>query len=257
MRIHKTVLAATAIAGISAVTSANAFLGDWDMLSTTVPASICSPVDSANAAKVRLSNGAWVFQGGATGSVQFYCPLTVNGYSLSDSLLAAIENADVEGGTPAPPSIQIGNSVSFYRIYYRDPDGGLESEGGGGGGFRGPGDLGSGERTALDSNVVAFGGIDDIVDEGGGDAEPGQATWIKTMLMYRDKHGKVAVEDSFWNSDWTPDFENTNTTAEHGLSSPHALEIDALYAFEVEMYRADSSLDPAFSGIDFILQDAP
>ena len=95
-----------------AVFSAAAALGaantlranDAPLLATTVPASACEPVNEAQANKVKLVNGAWVFNGAHTGTVTFYCPLSLNGFDVNNILNV--------------------NDMSGYRVYYRDSDGG-------------------------------------------------------------------------------------------------------------------------------------
>jgi hypothetical protein len=80
---------------------------DIDTQATTIPASACRPSNDSEDAKVRLSNGAYVFNGSATGTVTFYCPLPINGLSISQ------------------PQDQ--NSIAGYRVYYRDSDGARNS----------------------------------------------------------------------------------------------------------------------------------
>lgn len=74
-----------------------------DVLATTIPASACRPQDNVADAKVVLSNGAYVFIGSATGTVNFYCPLPINAYTVSN--------------------LTDNNNISTYRVYYRDSDG--------------------------------------------------------------------------------------------------------------------------------------
>jgi len=74
-----------------------------DLEATTVPASSCQPASSSRASMVQLSNGAWVFSGSKTGTVEFYCPLPLNNLQKSSN--------------------EQPNSMTHYRIYYRDTDG--------------------------------------------------------------------------------------------------------------------------------------
>jgi hypothetical protein len=76
----------------------------WDLWHRTVPASACAPLDSAYAAKVRLQNGAWRFDGVNTGTVAFYCPIPINAWPADD----------------AQPNY---TNMQFYRVWYRDSDG--------------------------------------------------------------------------------------------------------------------------------------
>lgn len=76
---------------------------DQDVRATTVPATACQPASLAVAAKMQISNAAWTFAGGATGTVYLYCPLAINGNTVSDA--------------------SNDNDISAYRIYYRDSDG--------------------------------------------------------------------------------------------------------------------------------------
>jgi hypothetical protein len=57
----------------------------------------------AMAEKLFISNAAWTFAGNSTGTVYLYCPLPINGNTVS----AAGDDNDME----------------TYRIYYRDSDG--------------------------------------------------------------------------------------------------------------------------------------
>ena len=82
--------------------SRTALANDRDLRATTVPATACEPVDSAQAAEVRLSNAGWVFRGANTGTITFYCPLPRNGVTLSNTT--------------------DDNDTSSFRIYYRDTD---------------------------------------------------------------------------------------------------------------------------------------
>lgn len=74
-----------------------------DLRATTVPAAVCTPVDSTQASMVTLVNAAWVFRGANIGTVNFYCPLSRNTFTMSN----ATNN----------------NQISGYRVYYRDSDG--------------------------------------------------------------------------------------------------------------------------------------
>ena len=75
-----------------------------DLWHRTVPASACAPLDSPYAAKVRLQNGAWRFDGASTGSVAFYCPIPINAWPADD----------------AQPDH---TAMQFFRVWYRDSDG--------------------------------------------------------------------------------------------------------------------------------------
>jgi hypothetical protein len=76
----------------------------WDLWHRTVPASACAPLDSAYAAKVRLQNGGWRFDGANTSTVAFYCPIPMNAWPADD----------------AQPNY---TTMQFYRVWYRDSDG--------------------------------------------------------------------------------------------------------------------------------------
>jgi hypothetical protein len=80
------------------------FANDQDALATPVPAPACEPQNQAQAAKVALSNAAWVFSGSSTGSVTFFCPVILN----------CITEAEAD-----PPN---NNTISSFRVYYRDSD---------------------------------------------------------------------------------------------------------------------------------------
>ena len=75
-----------------------------DLWHRTIPASACAPFDSVQAAKVRLQNGAWRFDGNNTGSVSFFCPIPINAW-------------------PADNDEPDYTQMQFYRVWYRDSDG--------------------------------------------------------------------------------------------------------------------------------------
>lgn|GEM_PF-4429130 len=77
---------------------------DSDVRSTTVPASACTPIDTTQASRVRMSNGAWVFRGSSTGTVTFYCAVDFNAYTKSNNTND--------------------NDVSGFRVFFRDSDAG-------------------------------------------------------------------------------------------------------------------------------------
>lgn len=81
----------------------SAFANDPDVRATTVPASSCQPATSADASRVALVTGGWVFNGTATGTILFYCPLPINGNSEFDAFND--------------------NDMTVSRIFYRDTDG--------------------------------------------------------------------------------------------------------------------------------------
>ena len=94
-------MAAIAAALTLAVEPASA--NDQDLWAKAVAASACEPASENQAAEVSLSNGAWVFVGNNTGTVTFWCPLSLNAYTVSNG--------------------SHDNDVSSFRVYYRDSDG--------------------------------------------------------------------------------------------------------------------------------------
>ena len=76
---------------------------DQDLLATTVPATACQPANPTSHGRVGLTNGAWVFLPGVTGTAYLWCTLPVNMYTVSDA------SQD--------------NDITYYRILYRDSDG--------------------------------------------------------------------------------------------------------------------------------------
>jgi len=86
-----------------ALLSVNANANDQDLWAKTVPASFCTPVSEDQANEVWLSNGALVFSGNNTGTISFYCPVSLNAYTVSNN--------------------SWDNDISKYRVYYRDTDG--------------------------------------------------------------------------------------------------------------------------------------
>jgi hypothetical protein len=113
-KLLPTLTAAVAFLSILTLTAAVAFLSIpstayaatyIDTQATTIPASACRPSSDSEDAKVSLSNGAYVFNNSAPGTVTvtFYCPLPINGFSISQ------------------PEDQ--NAIAGYRVYFRDSDG--------------------------------------------------------------------------------------------------------------------------------------
>lgn len=102
-------LLACATIAASLIAPSAALANDRDVAATTIPATACRPnTDSADAV-LALSNGAYVFNGSATGTVILYCPLPITAYTISD--------------------FTDDNDISRYRVYYRDSDGiGVASE---------------------------------------------------------------------------------------------------------------------------------
>lgn len=89
---------------VSATAASGAMANDQDIIATTVPASICQPASTSSASKLRLSNGAWVFSSGQTGTAYLYCPLAKNANTQANNTYD--------------------NDISRYRVLYRDSDGG-------------------------------------------------------------------------------------------------------------------------------------
>ncbi|MEG4622832.1 hypothetical protein Q5691_00810 [Microcoleus sp. w1-18aA5] len=92
----------TAIAALFSFPRA-AVANDQDVLATTIPASACRPESDTADARVRMVNGAFIFNDNATGTVRFFCPLPINRLTVSN------------------PSND--NDLTGYRVYYRDTDG--------------------------------------------------------------------------------------------------------------------------------------
>lgn len=109
LMVNSKYLLACATIAASLIAPTAALANDRDITATTIPATACRPnTDSADALVV-LSNGAYVFNGSATGTVTLYCPLPINANTLVD-----FTNS---------------NAISRYRVYYRDSDGiGVASE---------------------------------------------------------------------------------------------------------------------------------
>lgn len=80
---------------------------DLELLATTIPASACRPASDSQDALIRLSNGAFVFRNGQTGTASLLCPLPLNGWRVS---------------VPVPDQfVDPEMNMRSYRIYYRDP----------------------------------------------------------------------------------------------------------------------------------------
>jgi hypothetical protein len=92
-------------AALLAAASAQALtVNDWDVRSRTIPASACTPSNSAQAALVEMVQGGWRFAGAATGSVKLTCPFPIAAFPH--------DYAQFVGPT----------SMYFYRVWYRDSD---------------------------------------------------------------------------------------------------------------------------------------
>jgi hypothetical protein len=79
---------------------------DWDILSRTIPASACTPANSAQAAMVEMVQGAWRFVNTVTtGRVTLTCPFPISVFPADFAQ------------APGPAK------MSFYRVWYRDSDG--------------------------------------------------------------------------------------------------------------------------------------
>jgi hypothetical protein len=89
-------------ATVLAITAGTALANDRDVRAKTVPASICQPSNSTQLGMVQIVHGSWVFQGSATGTVEIWCPLSLNQYTVSDNTND--------------------NDISYYRVFYRDSD---------------------------------------------------------------------------------------------------------------------------------------
>jgi opacity protein-like surface antigen len=102
MLISKQFIACATIAA-SLIVPSTALANDQDIVATTIPATACRPQTDSGSAAVALSNGAYVFNGSATGTVILFCPLPINANTIAD--------------------FTNDNDISRYRVYYRDSDG--------------------------------------------------------------------------------------------------------------------------------------
>lgn len=69
-------------------------------LDMRIPASACRPID-ADKAKVKLSDGAWVFESGQSATATLFCPLHF----------------------AYPTDVVDSNQMATFRLWYKDPDG--------------------------------------------------------------------------------------------------------------------------------------
>lgn len=76
-----TVASAAFVAGV--FFSPVGFANDFELRSTTIPASACRPTHDINDELVKLKNGAYVFRQGKIGEVSFLCPLPLNGVNMT------------------------------------------------------------------------------------------------------------------------------------------------------------------------------
>lgn len=153
-----------------------------DLQATTIPASACRPENNTTDARVSLSNGAYVFNPGVTGTVRFYCPLPISAIRTNGN------------GS---------NSISGYNLYYRDSD------------------------------------------------ATGNATAITSRLFYRST-GQFTVGSQF-STNTINVGDNLTNDRRHFISLNHTLGFFRLYYFQVTMTRNNNNLNPAFTGIDFVL----
>lgn len=97
------------LASLSAMSAAPAAsaagLNTWDLISRSIPASACTPRDSAGLAAVEMVQGGWRFRSGSVGSVVLSCPLPITVFP-----------ADQAQGFAS-------TKMAFYRVWYRDSDG--------------------------------------------------------------------------------------------------------------------------------------
>lgn len=169
-----------ALFAIPSIASANT----PDVAATTIPASACRPENDTTDSRVFLSNGAYVFNQGVTGTVNFYCPLPINGNRTNG----------------------IGsNSLSRYNVYYRDPDA-------------------TANRSA-----------------------------ITTQLLYRYSDGLAPQVGALWSSNTVNTGSNLTANRIEPILLNHTFATYRLYFFVVTMTRTTTTLNPAFSGIDFSL----
>ena len=175
----------------------NVSASDKDLLATTVPASSCAPVNSSHAAKVTLSNGAWVFRGNNTGTVSFYCPVPINAYTVSNN--------------------SNDNDISAYRIYYRDPDGGV---------------LGGGGGLAL-----------------------AQQTWLTSRLIYRRSGGMYSAGIT-WSSNNTLTNATGNTTAIKANAHDVKFNALYSFLIKMYRANSNIN-SPTFAGVDFSFVPVP
>lgn len=70
-------------------------------LDVRIPASACRP-NAASKAKIKLQNGAWVYNTGQSGTATLFCPVHL----------------------ARPRDLQDSDEIQSMRVWYRDPDGG-------------------------------------------------------------------------------------------------------------------------------------
>ncbi len=80
----------------------------------------------------------------------------------------------------------------------------------------------------------------------------GSAARVRARLRFRQANGMYQV-GPYWDSNAFNPTGNTTRT----MSLNHDMRSNALYSFVVIMYRANTSQDPAFSGIDFPFPQIP
>lgn len=170
---------------------------DFDVAATSIPATSCMPATSSDRNKMAISNGAWSFQGTNTGTVNLYCPITFNHLQPSNS------GSD--------------NDISRYRIYYRDPDGGL-------------------------------------LGIGGGFVVP-QRSRIETRLVFRKSDGLYSA-GTWWNSDSTPSNAKNNTVAYKTNVHDVAQDALYSFVVKMYRANTSID-SPTFGGIDFPIVPVP
>lgn len=103
----KTTLAITATLSVSALLAPTASANDLELVSTTIPASACQPVNDEDDGLLRLRNGSFMFRGDEIGEASLLCPLPLNGWRVTRD--------EVDQFYDEPKM-----SMRTYRIYYRD-----------------------------------------------------------------------------------------------------------------------------------------
>jgi hypothetical protein len=108
--LHRAGRLATLLTIVAFLAGAQSALANHpDLRATTVPATSCQPATNADASRVSLSNGGWIFNSTSAGTITLYCPLPSNGNTMFDA-----SNA---------------NNMTTIRFFYLDPDGmGVGSE---------------------------------------------------------------------------------------------------------------------------------
>lgn len=109
IRVCLLTIAGVLLSSTAFANDVNPFAYDVNLSAFTIPASACQPASAAHGEKLRLINGAYIFENGVTGEAALICPLSLNGWQ------AGVPLVNQDFGNPTMP-------MSSFRVFYKDPN---------------------------------------------------------------------------------------------------------------------------------------